>query len=94
MVVVVIAAVVVIVVFVLFNDVVVVVVVVGVVTTLAGGGSALGTAVGRAEGTGSAATFNSPSGVAVDSLGTVYVADRSNNLIRRITPAGVNSKWH
>ena len=55
-----------------------------VVTTLAGSGVA-----GYADGTGSAAQFNSPSGVAVDSAGTVYIADSYNNSIRKITPAGV-----
>ena len=55
----------------------------GVVTTLAGTPGALGTA----NGTGSAARFIAPSGIAVDGSGNVYVADRST--IRKITPAGV-----
>ena len=57
----------------------------GVVTTLAGlpGNS------GSEDGTGSAARFNLPSGVAVDSAGNVYVADWRNNTIRLISPAGV-----
>ena len=63
--------------------------VVGVVATVVGGVSG-----GQADGTGSQATFLYPMGVAVDSLGTVYVADNNNHKIRRITPAGVNSKWH
>jgi len=57
---------------------------VGVVTTLAGSGSQ-----GSADGTGTAASFYNPSGVAVDGSGNVYVADRSNHLIRKITSAGV-----
>src|SRR5947207_15288228 len=44
---------------------------------------------GSADGTGSAARFNSPSGVAVDSAGNTYVADTVNGTIRKITPAGV-----
>lgn len=56
----------------------------GVVTTLAGSGSA-----GNVNGTGSAASFNGPRGVAVDAAGNVYVADANNNLIRKITSAGV-----
>ena len=57
----------------------------GVVTTLAG----LAGNIGSADGTGSAARFNSPRGVAVDSAGTVYVADTNNHTIRKITAGGV-----
>jgi serine/threonine protein kinase, bacterial len=58
----------------------------GVVTLFAGSSSAT---AGHADGTGSAASFWNPTGVAVDSSGNVYVADESNNEIRMITPAGV-----
>src|SRR6266480_4732626 len=44
---------------------------------------------GSADGTGSAARFNSPAGVAVDRAGNTYVADTVNSTIRKITPAGV-----
>jgi streptogramin lyase len=56
----------------------------GVVTTLAGsvGG-------GFANGTGTAASFSIPHGIAVDSSGNVYVADEGNHLIREITAGGV-----
>jgi DNA-binding beta-propeller fold protein YncE len=62
------------------------------VATLAGSppgaGGTAGTA-GNANGTGSAATFSAPAGVAVDSSGNVYVAEYGNNDIRKITPEGV-----
>ncbi|HEX7706976.1 MAG TPA: SMP-30/gluconolactonase/LRE family protein [Thermoanaerobaculia bacterium] len=55
----------------------------GVVTTLAGTHAALGSA----DGTGGAARFRSPAGSASDSSGNLYIADRENHVIRRITPA-------
>ena len=59
----------------------------GVVSTFAGSAGK----TGSADKTGTAATFNSPIGVAVDKGGNVYVADSSNDTIRKITPAGVVS---
>jgi sugar lactone lactonase YvrE len=47
--------------------------------------------VGRTDGTGAAARFTRPQGVATDSAGNLYVADTSNDAIRKITPAGVVS---
>ena len=55
------------------------------VITLAGGNSS-GTASGSINGVGSAALFNNPYGVAVDTSGNVIVADYSNNKIRLIYP--------
>lgn len=54
------------------------------VSILAGDGT-----VGSSNGTGSAARFNSPQGIAADAQGNVYVADRGSNRIRKITSAGV-----
>jgi sugar lactone lactonase YvrE/GAF domain-containing protein len=54
------------------------------VTTLAG----LAGSSGDADGSGSAARFDGPEGVATDASGNVYVADTNNHTIRRITPAG------
>jgi sugar lactone lactonase YvrE len=59
----------------------------GVVSTLAG---VAGTN-GLTDGTGSNARFNAPQGLAVDSSGTVYVADTWNHTIRKMTSVGVVS---
>lgn len=56
----------------------------GTVTTLAGAAGQSG----HADGVGSTARFNTPTGIAVDASGNVYVADAGNSTIRKITPAG------
>ena len=60
----------------------------GVVSTLAGGGP------GRfADGAGAATAFNEPRGFAQDAAGNLYVADYQNQMIRKVTPAGVVSSF-
>jgi sugar lactone lactonase YvrE len=55
----------------------------GVVTTVAGGSE------GSADGTGSSAQFNYPSGIAIDGNGIIYVADENNHKVRKVTSSGV-----
>ncbi len=57
----------------------------GVVTTLAG----LAGYGGTTDGTGSAARFNNPFGVAADGTGNLFVTDFYNSTIRKVTSAGV-----
>ena len=56
----------------------------GVVSTLAGSRNA-----GAANGSGAAASFSAPHGLAIDRQGTLYLSDSGNHLIRKITPAGI-----
>lgn len=57
----------------------------GAVTTFAGSPAKRG----GVDGTGAAATFNGPSGLALDGDGNLYVADTMNSTIRRISTGGV-----
>lgn len=57
----------------------------GQVTTIAG----LAQTDGNADGSGSAARFDHPSGIAARGDGTLFVADSDNHTLRRISPAGV-----
>ncbi|MBL9216656.1 MAG: hypothetical protein JNG83_14350 [Opitutaceae bacterium] len=57
----------------------------GIVSTFAGSpGQA-----GSSDGLGQSARFNNPTGLTIDRNGLIYVADTTNNLIRKITPAGI-----
>ncbi len=55
----------------------------GQVSSLAGGRE------GFADGKGTAAAFHTPSGLALDATGNLYVADTGNHAIRKISPAGL-----
>jgi DNA-binding beta-propeller fold protein YncE len=57
----------------------------GVVSTFAGGRE------GFTDGAGNIAAFDTPSALAIDRRGNVYVADTGNHAIRKITPSGVVS---
>ena len=54
----------------------------GLVVTVAGGSA------GFADGLGAAAAFDTPSALAIDRLGNLYVADTGNNAIRKVAPDG------
>jgi hypothetical protein len=58
----------------------------GIITTLAGNGTAGYTGDGLAA---AGSQLNSPSSVAADIFGNVYIADQGNNAVRRISRAGV-----
>ena len=57
----------------------------GATSTLAGGKE------GYADGQGAQAMFNTPSGIAIDGKGNLYVADTGNNAIRKVAPDGTVS---
>jgi DNA-binding beta-propeller fold protein YncE len=48
---------------------------------------------GSTDGTGTAASFYYPNGVAVDAAGNVYVADLANYKIRKVSSARVVTTW-
>jgi len=56
----------------------------GVVTTFAGS-----TSSGSTDGTGTAASFSKPLGIVIDSSDSIYVVDQNNNMVRKVTSAGV-----
>jgi hypothetical protein len=58
----------------------------GIISTFAGGGSPLGDG-----GPATSASLDAPSAVAVDPAGNVYIADRDNHRIRKVTPNGIIS---
>lgn len=63
----------------------------GVVSTLAGTGEWEGYGHLGKDGPGNIATFSSPSDIAIDASGNLYVVDSGNRKIRKITPSGVVS---
>ena len=60
----------------------------GHVTTLAGGFIPSPNNLYK-DGTGTAASFRSPSGITIDTRGNLYVTDTDNNIIRKVTSEGV-----
>jgi len=60
----------------------------GIISTIAGTGAAGYAGDG---GPATAATFNSPAGIAVDGSGNVYVADMANERVRKINAQGIIS---
>lgn len=67
-----------------FNHVIRKITTAGVVSTFCGNG-----VLGHVDGPAATASFYTPNGLAIDASGNVYVADEGNNLIVKITPAGV-----
>ena len=66
-----------------FNDAIRKITSAGVVTTFAGNGT-----YGFVDGVGAGAMFRTPQGIDIDADGNLYVADKNNQRIRKITPNG------
>ncbi len=62
----------------------------GIITTIAGNGSMGYSGDGGAA---TAAKLNSPSGVAVDGAGNVYIADANNAVVRKVNTSGIISTF-
>ncbi|MGD0446232.1 MAG: chitobiase/beta-hexosaminidase C-terminal domain-containing protein [Edaphobacter sp.] len=60
----------------------------GIISTIAGAGAQGYTGDGGAA---TSAALNQPNGVAVDSSGNLYIADTGNNVVRKVTAAGIIS---
>jgi hypothetical protein len=60
----------------------------GNVTTIAGTGT-----LGYVDGASGISRFNNPIGINIDSLNNLYIADRDNNLIRKITSTNITSTF-
>ncbi len=60
----------------------------GIISTVAGSSTSGYTGDGGAA---TAAKLFNPSGVTTDSLGNIYIADRNNNVVRKVTTAGIIS---
>ena len=63
----------------------------GIISTIAGNGSAGGYAGDG--GAATAATLNGPAGLAIDRFGNIYIADCSNNVVRKVNNAGIISTF-
>jgi uncharacterized protein (TIGR03437 family) len=61
----------------------------GIITTVAG----TGTPGYSGEGPATSSQLSTPEGLALDSKGNLYIADRYNNRIRKVTPGGVMSTF-
>lgn len=60
----------------------------GDIITFAGSGAA-----GDSDGTGTAASFDAPDGIVIDADNNLYVSDKNNHKIKKITPSGVVSTF-
>src|SRR5262249_19006258 len=61
----------------------------GTITTYAGSTPGAGSNFGGDGGPATSALLNAPFGVAMDQSGTLFIADRDNQRIRKVTPDGV-----